>query len=155
MKTRTLPTLLPVCLALVAANGPCLGQTPSPASSPASPSSEAQIPRAQFDGNLPNGRDPFTLRPPEGQVNPGKTNGVTNKPLVPSQFVLKGISGSKEKWFAVINTGTFNVGEEKEVVTANGKVKVRCEVITEDSAVIWAGVPAERIELRLQRRPLK
>ena len=49
----------------------------------------------------------------------------------------------------LINNGTFAEGEEGEVITAEGKVRIRCIKIKEDSVLIEAG--GERQELRLRK----
>ncbi|MCU0786739.1 MAG: hypothetical protein MUC91_00875 [Verrucomicrobia bacterium] len=39
---------------------------------------------------------------------------------------FKGVSGTADRPLAIINNRTFAVGEEQDVTTANGKVKVMC-----------------------------
>jgi hypothetical protein len=61
---------------------------------------------------------------------------------------LKAISGLPEHRLALINNHTFEAGEEGEVVTTTGRMRIRCLEITQDSAVVQVG--AERRELHLR-----
>ena len=61
---------------------------------------------------------------------------------------LKAISGSPEHRLALINNHTFEAGEEGEVATTTGRMRIRCLEITQDSAVVQVG--AERRELHLR-----
>jgi hypothetical protein len=61
---------------------------------------------------------------------------------------LKAISGLPEHRLALINNHTFEAGEEGEVVTTTGRMRIRCLEITQDSTVVQVG--AERRELHLR-----
>ena len=61
---------------------------------------------------------------------------------------LKAISGLPEHRLALINNHTFEAGEEGEVVTTTGRMRIRCLEITQDSAVVQVG--GERRELHLR-----
>jgi hypothetical protein len=61
---------------------------------------------------------------------------------------LKAISGLPEHRLALINNHTFEAGEEGEIVTTTGRMRIRCLEITQDSAVVQVG--SERRELRLR-----
>lgn len=65
---------------------------------------------------------------------------------------LQGVSGSANKRLAVINNRSFQAGEEGEIKTAGGRIKIRCEEIRNDAVVVSVGNPPQRIELRLQRK---
>jgi hypothetical protein len=67
-------------------------------------------------------------------------------------LVLKGVSGAANRRLALINNRSFSVGEEAEVVTLGGKVRIRCDAIRDESVVISVGSPPQRVELRLQRK---
>jgi len=70
-------------------------------------------------------------------------------PPVYSDFVLKNISGSSNRRFALINNQTLTTGETARVKLADREVKVRCVQIRDRSVVIAIeGQPGER-ELRL------
>jgi hypothetical protein len=74
----------------------------------------------------------------------------TNKPepvVVAVDLRLKAISGLPEHRLALINNHTFEAGEEGEVVTDKGRMRIRCLEIHQDSAVVQVG--SERRELRL------
>jgi len=80
----------------------------------------------------------------------------TPVPVVPTpepvavavELKLKAISGLPEHRLALINNHTFEAGEEGEVVTTTGRMRIRCLEITQDSAVVQVG--AERRELHLR-----
>lgn len=155
MKLNVLPVRLAICLVLVALAGLCTENSSAQTIESAKDSAEPQFPKSEFDDTLPNGRDPFTLRPAPRRNTAVNTNG-TDRPAVASQnFVLRGISGPPARRLALINTTTLGVGETAEVVIPGGKIRVRCEAIGEDWAVISFGTPPQRIELQLARRPLK
>ena len=61
---------------------------------------------------------------------------------------LKAISGLPEHRLALINNHTFEAGEEGEIATTSGRMRIRCLEITQDSAVVQVG--SERRELRLR-----
>jgi len=61
---------------------------------------------------------------------------------------LKAISGLPEHRLALINNHTFEAGEEGEIATTTGRMRIRCLEITQDSAVVQVG--SERRELRLR-----
>jgi hypothetical protein len=61
---------------------------------------------------------------------------------------LKAISGLPEHRLALINNHTFEAGEEGEIITTNGRMRIRCLEITQDSAVVQVG--PERRELHLR-----
>src|SRR5262249_13750268 len=52
---------------------------------------------------------------------------------------LKAISGLPEHRLALINNHTFESGEEGEVLTDKGRIRIRCLEITQDSAVVQVG----------------
>jgi hypothetical protein len=75
---------------------------------------------------------------------------VTNAPVV-SVFVdlrLSGVSGTPEHRLAIINNRTFETGEEAEVSTGTGRVRIRCLEIRADVAIVM--VNGERREVRFR-----
>src|SRR5262245_55153624 len=97
-----------------------------------------------------DGVDPFfprSKRPYFGTPVPVAT--PTPEPVpVAVDLKLKAISGLPEHRLALINNHTFEAGEEGEVVTTTGRMRIRCLEITQDSAVVQVG--AERRELHLR-----
>ena len=67
-----------------------------------------------------------------------------------NHLVLNGVSGSASKRLAVINNHTFEVGEDGEVPTPTGKLKIHVEEIGDDKVVVLVGFPPQRIELKLR-----
>ena len=70
------------------------------------------------------------------------------KPTGLDCLVLKGLSGTPDNPFAMINGRTMSKGEDAEVVTDCGRILVHCVDITSTSAVIE--VAGERKELHLR-----
>lgn len=62
---------------------------------------------------------------------------------------LRGISGTAERPLAIIGNHTFAAGEEGEVITSGGRLRVRCLEIKDQSALVQVG--SERLELHLRR----
>jgi hypothetical protein len=91
------------------------------------------------------GRDPFF---PNARYLYGGPI-VKTRPLPGADLlVLNGISGSADHKLAMINGRTVAEGEEAEVSTASGRVKLRCVEIKGESAVVE--VSGERKELHLR-----
>jgi len=82
-----------------------------------------------------DGRDPFfpnSLRPYASTV----TSSVATTDL--SSLVMQGTSGTPDHRLVVINNVTFAVGDDADVITSHGRIRVRCVAITDDAAVIQA-----------------
>ncbi len=94
------------------------------------------------------GRDPFYPHSNRQSMAPSE-NGETAPTII---LALKGISGSANRKFAIINDHTFSSGEEGEVVTAGGRVRIRCLEIHADHAIVTIGNNTEKIELRMPSR---
>lgn len=112
---------------------------------PAAPSVFLSNPKGPQDGV-----DPFfprSKRPYFGTPVPIVT--PTPEPVaVAVDLKLKAISGLPEHRLALINNHTFEAGEEGEIVTTTGRMRIRCLEITQESAVVQVG--AERRELHLR-----
>ena len=64
----------------------------------------------------------------------------------PTNLVLKGLSGTKARRFALINDGTFALHEEGKVRLGESNVVLTCQEIREDAVVVQvAGESAARI----------
>jgi len=97
---------------------------------------DPQVPRSVFNlpANPKEGRDPFfpnSTRPYEGVVVPGVKN-VTDF----SALVIKGFSGVPPHQLVIINDVTFGVGDDREVRTSEGRIRVHCVGINGSSAVV-------------------
>jgi hypothetical protein len=94
-------------------------------------------PRSVFTqpSNPKEGCDPFfpySVRPYATAVAP--SGPVTDL----SSVTMNGISGSTEHRLVIINNVTFAVGDEAEVFTSQGRIRIHCLLITDDSAMIEA-----------------
>jgi hypothetical protein len=95
------------------------------------------VPHSVFNlpSNPKDGRDPFfpgSLRPYASIVPSSPTSDL-------SSLVMEGTSGPPEHRLAIINNVTFGVGDEVEVLTSQGRIRIHCLEITGDSAVIEVG----------------
>lgn len=93
------------------------------------------------------GRDPFypaSTRPYQSAVVPGAKPSELNLNLL----VLQGISGQPPHRLVIVNKRTFAVGDDSEVSTSQGRIRVHCLEINERSAVIE--VNGQRHELRYE-----
>jgi len=118
----------------------------SPAQTTAKTAKKEAAPRSVFvnPSSPKEGRDPFfptSTRPYENaQVNQQPHIGDL------SSLVLKGVSGPAGSRLAIINNHTFGVGDEQDLVTPQGRIRVRCIEIKDDSVVVESG--GQRQELK-------
>jgi len=68
-------------------------------------------------------------------------------------LVLKGISGSGDRRFALINGQLLSAGEESYVQTSAGLAKVKCVKILDSSVVLTVNDEPATKELRLREGP--
>jgi hypothetical protein len=133
---------LPICVSAQSKTNP-----PAPAAQGTNdfvaPQAKFVMPRTQQEG-----RDPFFPRSlyPYGPIAP--VNVTTQAPVVAVELKLKAISGLPPQRLALINNHTFEAGEEAEVITTNGRMRIRCLEITGDSATVQIG--PERRVLRMR-----
>ena len=66
-----------------------------------------------------------------------------------AELALMGISGTPEQPLAIINNRTFSAGEEGDVVTRAGKIRIRCVEINMSSGTVSVQVGGQSRELRL------
>ena len=104
--------------------------------------------------NLPaspkDGRDPFfpaSTRPYQAAVLASAKTADLNLDLL----VMQGISGAPPHRLVIINKRTFAVGDDSEVSTSQGRIRIHCLEITANSAVIE--VNGQRHELRYEEKP--
>lgn len=114
---------------------------------PALPQSAFTIPKKVRDG-----RDPFYPKSTRvyGTDQLAKPV-VTVNPV--ADLALKGISGTAEEPLAIINNINFAAGEENDVTTRAGRIRIRCVEINRSAGTVLVQVGGERRELRLA--PLK
>ena len=80
------------------------------------------------------GRDPFF---PQSTRLFEEVMTSTNQPgVAATDLQLKALSGLPGHRLAMINNITFEAGEEAEVSTSNGRARVRCLAIRDDSVLI-------------------
>jgi hypothetical protein len=97
------------------------------------------------------GKDPFFPRSTRPYTTKVISTNNTPAPII-ADFRLDGFSGPPEHRLAMINYKTFEVGEEAEVNTNAGRMRVRCLEIGTDSVVIQVG--GERRVLRMRGGPV-
>jgi hypothetical protein len=94
------------------------------------------------------GKDPFF--PSATRVYASDTPAKVPNPVVPvGDLSLKGISGTAAEPLAIINTTTFTTGEDNDVITTAGRMRVRCVEINMLKGTVLVQVGGERRELRL------
>jgi len=108
-----------------------------------------EVPRSDFalPAKAGDGRDPFfplSVRI-RAEVKPVKS---TDPKPISVALILKGISRTESKRFALINDKTFEESEERDVLAGDSKVRVLCVEIREDSVVVQTA--GGRQELRLK-----
>jgi hypothetical protein len=110
------------------------------------------VPRSVFNqpANPTEGRDPFfpySIRPYQAAVVPSShASGVDV-----STLVMQGFSGSLNHQLVIINNVTFGVGDDAEVSTSQGRVRIHCLEISGNTALIEAN--GQRHELRYGGKP--
>ena len=68
-----------------------------------------------------------------------------------SSLVIRGKSGASDHPLVIINDVTFAVGDERDVITPQGRIHIRCLQIVGDLAVIEAN--GQHHELRFELKP--
>ena len=74
---------------------------------------------------------------------------TTTRTTVPDTLILRGISGSDQRRFALINDRTFAKGESAKVRISSSNVLVQCVEIRDASVVIRIGEKQTTLELAL------
>ncbi len=95
---------------------------------------------------LNEGRDPFY---PNSTRVLAMMRPVEKKGPGPATLELKGISGTSDQPLAIINNRTLAVGEEQDVNTAEGRVRVLCLAI--EGTKVRVKVQGETRELMLRK----
>jgi hypothetical protein len=107
-------------------------------------------PRSVFVDVVGQGKDPFFPQSTR-RSQPGKGTAVVSAPAVIELLVLKGITGTKNRRFAIINNEVFGVGEEHDLTLAGQRLNLRCEQINETSVVVSIKGQTDRKELKLRQ----
>jgi hypothetical protein len=115
----------------------------------------AETPRSVFvvPANPHEGRDPFFPESTRIFASTATVSTATkvNRPTI-ADLVLNGISGTADHPLAIINYHTFENGEEGEVPTPIGRVRIRCvEIKVKDNSVVVESA-GTRAELHLHGR---
>jgi hypothetical protein len=122
---------------------------PAVADDTAAPPAAAPPPRSIFiqPASPKEGRDPFfptSMRLFASMVIP-----IDTKDL--SSLVISGKSGTLDHPLVIINDVTFAVGDERDVITPQGRIHIHCLQIIGDLAVIEAN--GQRHQLRFELKP--
>ena len=115
------------------------------------------VPRSVFVDDPKTGKDPFfpsTARRLEKVPGPSGTQTPVPAPNknIFDRLQLKGILGNSSRRLALINNHTFEVGEQAEVKTLEGKLNVRCWEIRNRSVVVSFVGESQRKELFLNEK---
>ena len=108
---------------------------------------EPEIPQSAFTVAGGKVKDPFF--PNSTRIKAVSSNAT---PLVSSStFELKALTGPSEARLAIINNRTVAAGEDAEVTTPSGKLKIHCVEIRESSVIIRSPLSPDPIELRFRK----
>jgi hypothetical protein len=107
---------------------------------------EIKIPKSVFilPTDPQQGRDPFF----PDSTRPYENMRVKTHTITLTSLELKGISGTPGHRLAIINNKNFAVGDEHEMSTPGGKIRVRCVAITEHSVIIEAAGVQQELMLK-------
>ena len=94
------------------------------------------------------GRDPFFPQSARLRKSPVVAAGKTNPPPAVVDLQLKGISGVANHRLAIINNRTFGTGEEGEVSTNVGVVRITCQEIKDDFVRVLVNGQERTLRLR-------
>jgi len=108
---------------------------------------EIIVRKSVFEDDAKNGRDPLFPK----SSRRGKSSLSQSPVLDPlSQISLKGISGSGNRRFALINNQPLAAGETALVKISTGQIHVHCWQVSENSAVISIEGDSVKKELSLR-----
>jgi len=98
--------------------------------------------------NSKEGRDPFF---PES-TRLVDISAPTNRAPEITSLTVPGISGTPEHLLAIINNHTFAVGDEGDVLTATGRIHLRCVEIQTNAVVVEVDGQLHRIKLETNKQ---
>lgn len=112
----------------------------------------AASPRSVFDipTNIKDGRDPFfpeSTRMMEAAAAAAAATTAAHPTAEVSSLKVPGISGTPGHLLAIINNHTFAVGDEGDVITASGRIHLRCVDIQPDAVIVEISGRIHRIKL--------
>ena len=119
----------------------------SPASTNAAPTVE--IPQSVFinPATPQEGKDPFFPQSTRHRPIPAPVT-TAPPPSAVVELELKGISGTANRRMAIINNRTFEAGEEGEVVTNVGRIRITCKDIKAGSVQVIVNGQERALSLR-------
>lgn len=109
---------------------------------------ELPVPLSVFEITSTPTKDPFY---PLSTRQTARTVTTNTEPFSASSFTLKGLSGTGKGHLALINNRTVAAGEDAEVSTPTGKVKIHCVEIKEASVVIQSESSNDSLEIFLRK----
>lgn len=119
---------------------------------PAATNASPVAPRSVFvvPATTKEGRDPFY---PESTRSSAEQSAAAaaaaaTRPADVTSLTVPGISGTPGHWLVTINNHTFGVGDEGEVVTASGRVRLRCLDIRPDSVTVEVNGQIHRLSVK-------
>ena len=141
------------CLAL-----PSFAAQTTKTNSPASPTpaptntlpAQLEIPKSVFiiPATPQEGKDPFFPRSMRIYNNVLVKTNLQTAVVVTVDLHLNGISGTVDHRLAIINNHTFDAGEEGEVTTSSGRVRITCKDIKTDSVRVLVNGEERILRLR-------
>ncbi len=126
-----------------AASGHAKAATNAVPAEPETPKSVFVIPSTSQDG-----KDPFFPQSVRLRKSLVVTKDATNLPPAVVDLQLKGISGGANRRLAIINNRTFGIGEEGEVTSDTGGVRIICQEIKDDSVQLLVNGRVRTLRLR-------
>jgi len=135
INSRNFCFLLTLAAAGISTRGRSATNTPAPAA----PILSAFV----LPSNPQQGRDPFY---PES-TRPYVVSAASTNNIVPvAALIIRGFSGTAENRTVIINNHSFGVGDEGDVLTAAGRVHVRCLAIKANGVVIEANHQLQELD---------
>ena len=126
-------------------------KAPAPAAATNTAPVEVPIPKSVFvvPRTKGDGIDPFF--PHSMRLDLVAPTSSTNKAPVVGELVIKGFSGTEAQPLVIINDRTFGVGDDNDVVSPQGRVRVHClEILLKEETTILE-VNGVRRELRFRK----
>ena len=115
------------------------------------PRTEIAIPQSVFETST-QFLDPFhpksIRRVAMSRADEGEKKSTDSE--LASLLILNGLSGSSVQRLAIVNGKTIAAGENSDVLTQRGKVKVHCLEIRASSVVVAVGTDGTKVELKLK-----
>jgi hypothetical protein len=116
------------------------------------PTGPQPTPRSVFvqPASVKDGRDPFFPESTRARAE-AATPAAAARTLDTTSLKVHGISGTSEHLLAIINNHTFAEGDEGDVMTASGRLHIRCVEIRPDSVTVQVGGHTQRLNLESQK----